>query len=61
MFINGQKVLEKNIILRVGLSGVTLGAMHDGNTPFEGLLSSLSFYDAPLTEEEIARLYDNNP
>lgn len=58
IYVNGLLVKEKDIFLRVGKSEkLTLGMKFDGEHPFGSCLHSLTMYDIPLEESEIAELY----
>lgn len=59
IYLNGQLVKEKNIVLRLPLSDfVTIGTkVGDPLQSFKNAVHSLSLYDTPLTGEEIAAIY----
>lgn len=59
IYLNGKKVSEKNIFLRLGQGKtVNLGTKFDRENPFRGNLNSLSLYDCSLDEKMIFELYD---
>lgn len=59
IYINGIFIQEKDIFLRVAKSDkLTLGTKFDGEHQFGGYLHSLKFYDMPLDQEQITKLYN---
>lgn len=58
IYINGNMVKEKDILLRLPLSEkLFIGKDFAGERPYTGWLSSLSLYDIPLSSLEVSTLY----
>lgn len=60
VYINGEKVTERNLFLRLLPSrNVTIGGKWDGSFTFKNYLNSIYVYDSPLSNSEIAEIYAN--
>ncbi len=61
IYIDGKKVSEKDITLRLPLSRkMFIGKNNNGENPFSGWVSDISLYDRSLSEKEVSDLYNKD-